>query len=60
MRKVRKAIADLLDLAAVKCLAGHEHPSLAHLQRVAIGSGPKAENRGDTTLRFFSAPRAAT
>jgi len=28
--------------------------------RVAIGSGPKAENSGDTTTPAFSAPRAAT
>ena len=32
MRQLRKPVADLLDLAAVQCLAGHEHPSLAHLQ----------------------------
>ena len=28
--------------------------------RVAIGSGPKAENSGVTTLPFFSAPSTAT
>ena len=27
------------------------------LSRVAIGSGPKAENNGDTTLPLRSAPR---
>ena len=58
MRKVRKAIADLLDLAAVQCLAGHEHPSLAHLQAGGDRLGPEGGEQGRHHASVLQRPQS--
>ena len=60
MLEVEKCTHDACDLAPKERLGGDQYLPSLRARWVLIGSGPKAEKSGETTVLFFSAPIAAT
>ena len=56
MGEVGQLVADADDPAAVQLGGGDQDPAVAQVSRCRIGSGPKAANSGERTLRCLSVP----